>query len=233
MATVAVGGRRGRAGLEMTLIALAAAGLTVGFLAFPLLVSPLGSEPMFVPHRSRSTSSPPRSHTSPAPPSAARSAPCAHRRGSNGPPPSRRRRLAALLALVPLGALGGPVAVARAMTDAARGTITGHELLAALSCLVLAALVLTPRRKVGAPVRLGSTVANGPLALLRRHRGLGAHAQARPARATCCAPAASGSCSTAARAPSTSSCAASGCRTSTRSSSPTCTSTTGSGCPGC
>ena len=49
MATVAVGGREGRAGLELTLIAIAATGLTVGFIAFPLAVSPLGSTPMFVP----------------------------------------------------------------------------------------------------------------------------------------------------------------------------------------
>jgi hypothetical protein len=47
---------------------------------------------------------------------------------------------AALLALVPIGAVAGPVALARAMTDTERGTITAAEVLAALSCLVLAAL---------------------------------------------------------------------------------------------
>ena len=44
--------------------------------------------------------------------------------------------------LVALGSLAGPVAVAHAMTDAQRGTITATELLAWLTCLVLAALTL-------------------------------------------------------------------------------------------
>ena len=70
---------------------------------------------------------------------------------------------------------------------------------------------------------------HGPLALLRRHRRLGARPPAAACPRCCCAPAATASCSTAARAPSSSCCARSGCRSSTRSSSPTTTSTTGSG----
>ena len=49
MTTVALGGRSGRARLELVPIALAAGGLTVAFIAYPLLISPLGSTPMFVP----------------------------------------------------------------------------------------------------------------------------------------------------------------------------------------
>jgi hypothetical protein len=51
--------------------------------------------------------------------------------------------LAALLALVaisrPLGALGGPPAVAEALSDAAPGTVSADVLLACLSCALLAA----------------------------------------------------------------------------------------------
>ena len=93
MATVAVGGRSGRAGLELALIALAATALTVGFIAFPLLVSPLGSTPMFVPAtRSRWTSSPPPlAHLTCAALGGAIGVLCSPPR-LNGPPPSRRPR---------------------------------------------------------------------------------------------------------------------------------------------
>jgi predicted membrane protein len=54
--------------------------------------------------------------------------------------------IGALLVLVavsgPLGVLGGPLAVAEALTDAAPGTVGGDALPACLSCVVLAAGVL-------------------------------------------------------------------------------------------
>jgi hypothetical protein len=60
----------------------------------------------------------------------------------NRPATSAAATLTALIVLVPLGALAGPLAVASAMTDAPRGTIDGPELLACASCVVLAALTL-------------------------------------------------------------------------------------------
>jgi hypothetical protein len=140
MATVAAGGRPGRARLELTQIAIAAAALTVGFIAFPLVTSPLGSTPMFVPR--------------PLPVDVLVAVLahlcCAALGGAIGAlcsPPRLKRpatvaasAFALLLALVPIGAFAGPVALARAMTDARRGTVTAAEVLAALSCLVLAAL---------------------------------------------------------------------------------------------
>ena len=142
MVTAALGGRRGRARLEVALVTIAAVALTVGFIAFPLLSSPFGSTPMFVPrptpldvvvaalaHLTCASLggtlavlfSPPRLHR---------------------PATSVAATLAALLVLVPLGSLAGPVAVAQAMTDAPHGTIQGDEVLACASCVVLGALVL-------------------------------------------------------------------------------------------
>jgi hypothetical protein len=147
MATVALGGRRARAMLELVPIGLAALWLTVAFLAYPLLTSPLGRPPMFEPS------------ALPVDVAAATLAHlcCAILGGAVGvlfSPPRLTRRatavaavMAALLALVaisaPLGRAGGPVAVARALTDAPRGTVDGAELVACLSCLALAALTLT------------------------------------------------------------------------------------------
>jgi hypothetical protein len=68
------------------------------------------------------------------------------------PRPARRASAAAavmasLLAIVavsrPLGALGGPAAVAGALTDARPHTITTRELIACTSCLVLATALTT------------------------------------------------------------------------------------------
>lgn len=142
MATVALGGRRGRAGLELVLVATVAASLTVTFIGFPLAVSPLGSAPMFVP--------PPRAGDVVA--AALAHLSCAALGGAIAvlfAPPRLVRpatigaaTLAALLGLIPLAALGGPVAVARELADTPRGTIGAGELVACLSCLVLGALVL-------------------------------------------------------------------------------------------
>ena len=82
------------------------------------------------------------------------------------------------------------------------------------------------RARLSAGARLGG--AHGPLALLRRHRRLGARPRGAGCPRCCCARAATGCCSTAARARSSSCCARSGCPSSTRSSSRTTTSTTGS-----
>src|SRR3954447_5835684 len=46
MPTVALGGRGGRARLELTLVTIAATALSVGFIVFPLAASPLGTTPM-------------------------------------------------------------------------------------------------------------------------------------------------------------------------------------------
>jgi hypothetical protein len=55
--------------------------------------------------------------------------------------------LCALLALIavsgPLGAVGGTVAVAHALTGARPGTVDGSELLGCLSCVALAGAALT------------------------------------------------------------------------------------------
>ena len=81
-------------------------------------------------------------------------------------------------------------------------------------------------------VALASPSAHGPVDLLRRHRRLRAHAAPRVAGD----PAARGRRADPARLrrgdPAPAAAQQSGCRTWTRSSSPTCTSTTGSGCPG-
>ena len=140
MATVAVGGRKGRAGLELALVALAATGLTIGFIGFPLAVSPLGSQPMFVPGAlPLDIVAAALAHLTSATLGGALGILCAPPRLKR-PATVAAATFAALLVLVPVGALAGPVAVARAMTDAERGTITGSELLACLSCLILAAL---------------------------------------------------------------------------------------------
>jgi hypothetical protein len=139
MASVALGGR---ATLEVALVTLVAVVLSASFLTFPLLWSPLGSPPMFVPK--------------PLPVDVVAAAiahlTCAALGGTlavlfapprlNRPATSAAATLTALIVLVPLGALAGPLAVASAMTDAPRGTIDGPELLACASCVVLAALTL-------------------------------------------------------------------------------------------
>ena len=146
MATVAIGGRGSRAAMELIPIGVAAGGLTVGFLALPLLTSPLVDPPMFKP---------------PARPGDVAAAAVAHvccaiLGGAIAvlfSPPRLTRRptavaaaMSALLALVaisaPLGVVGGPVAVAHALTDAPPGNVDGPELAACLSCLALSALLL-------------------------------------------------------------------------------------------
>jgi hypothetical protein len=142
MAVVAVGGRRGRAGLDAALVVLVAAGQMAWFVCYPLVARPLGYTNVFtVPPRASDVFVAALAHLC-----------CALAGGSLAvlfaPPRLARRASAAaavmgsLLALVavsgPLGAVGGPAAVAAALTDARLHTITGRELVACASCLVLA-----------------------------------------------------------------------------------------------
>ncbi len=142
MATAALGGRKGRARLELVPIALAAAGLTVAFIAYPLLTSPLGSTPMFVP----------AARPGDVVAAALGHACCAILGGAvavlfAAPRLVRRATAVAattatLLALVAIESIAGPVAVAQALDDAPRGTVPGAEITACLTCLALAALAL-------------------------------------------------------------------------------------------
>ena len=74
---------------------------------------------------------------------------------------------------------------------------------------------------------------DGPVAVLRRHRRLGAHRAARPARAAAAPRRRPAAVRLRRGHAAPARCAPSACPTSTPSSSPTSTPTTGSGCPGC
>jgi hypothetical protein len=142
MTTIALGGRRGRSTLELVLLTLVAVVLSVAFITFPLLVSPLGDPPMFKPSpKVLDVVAAGLAHLCCAVLGGAVAVLFAPPRLKR-PATSAAATLAALIALVPLGFAGGPMAVARAMTDAPGGTISAAEVLACLSCLVLAALVL-------------------------------------------------------------------------------------------
>jgi hypothetical protein len=143
MATVAVGGRRGRAGVDAALVVLVAAGQAAWFISYPLVARRLGYADVMVP--------PP--HAADVLVGALAHLCCAVAGGSLAvlfAPPRLARRasaaaavMASLLALVAvsgrLGAVGGPASVAAALTDAPLHTITGRELIGCASCLVLAA----------------------------------------------------------------------------------------------
>lgn len=147
MATVALGGRRGRARLDATLVVLVAGGQTAWLISYPLVARRLGYIDVFVP--------PPHAVDVFV---AALAHLCSALVGGSlavlfAPPRLTRRASAAaavmatLLAIVavskPLGALGGPAAVAAALTDARLHTITARELVACASCLVLATALTT------------------------------------------------------------------------------------------
>jgi hypothetical protein len=151
MATVALGGRRGRAGLDAVLVAVVAAGQAAWFIGYPLVARRLGDPDIFAP--------PPR--FSDVLVAALAHLCCAAAGGSLAvlfAPPRLARRasavaavMASLLAMVavsaPLGAVGGPPAVATALTDARLHTISARELIGCVSCLVLAtALMLAGTR---------------------------------------------------------------------------------------
>ncbi len=141
MASAAVGGQRGRAGLEVLLTLIVAPALAVVFLAYPLLLQALGEAHVFRPR--------------PLPGDVAGAALVQICCGILGgavavlfaPPRITRRAtataavLATLLVLAGVGTLFGPIAAAQAITDAPRGTVNGGELVACLGCLGLAAAV--------------------------------------------------------------------------------------------
>lgn len=143
MASVALGGRGERTRLEAMLLAAVAAGLTVVLLAYPLGLVAIGVPREFEPPvTAADVGSGAVAHLC-----------CAAVGGTVGvlyAPPRLARRataiaavLATLLALVAvasvLGPVGGPVAVAQALSDADGSAIDGAVVVACLSCLVLAA----------------------------------------------------------------------------------------------
>lgn len=146
MATVALGGRRGRAGLDAVLVALVAAAQAAWFIGYPLVARRLGYAAVFAaPPRASDVLVGVLAHLC-----------CALAGGSLAvlfaPPRVTRRAsavaavMASLLTMVavsePLGALGGPLAVATALTEAPLHTITGRELIGCASCVVLATTLL-------------------------------------------------------------------------------------------
>jgi hypothetical protein len=144
MASVALGGRSERTGLEVMLVAAVSAGVTIAFLAYPLALVALGVPKVFKPPvQGADLAAGVLAHLC-----------CAALGGTVGvlyAPPRLTRRatavaavLATLLALIAaasvLGPVGGPVAVASALSDDARATpLGGAVLVACASCLVLAA----------------------------------------------------------------------------------------------
>jgi hypothetical protein len=145
MASVALGGRSERTGLEVMFVGAVSAGVTIVFLAYPLALVALGVPKVF---------SPPVQGDDIAAGVIAHLC-CAALGGTVGvlyAPPRLTRRataiaavLATLLALIAaasvLGPVGGPVAVASALSDAgARSSaLDGAVVVGCLSCLVLAA----------------------------------------------------------------------------------------------
>jgi hypothetical protein len=144
MASVALGGRRERTGLEVMLVAAVSAGVTIAFLVYPLALVAVGVPTVFEPPvRGIDVAAGVLAHLC-----------CAALGGTVGvlyAPPRLTRRatavaavLVTLLALIAaasvLGPVGGPVAVASALSDDARSTpLGGAVLVACASCLVLAA----------------------------------------------------------------------------------------------
>jgi hypothetical protein len=141
MATVAVGGRARRNRLDLTLVAVTSLGLTVAWLAYPLVLTRFRAHLFTRPVQLGDVVGAGLALTA-----------CTVLGGTLGvlfaPPRVSRRAtavaatLAALIVLVALSsALGwasGPVGVAVALGDAAAGTVSIGEVDACLACLVLA-----------------------------------------------------------------------------------------------
>jgi hypothetical protein len=143
----ALGGRSRRDRLDLLLVAAVAAGLTVTFVAYPLALGLILADPPVF-----------RRAVQPGDVVAATlaHASCGALGGAiavlfAAPRVARRATavaavLTTLLGLIaisgPLGEMGGPLAVARAMTDADAGGLDGALLLACLSCLAATAVVL-------------------------------------------------------------------------------------------
>jgi hypothetical protein len=146
MASVALGGRGERTKLDVLLVGATAIGLTVVFLAYPLALVALGVANEFKPPvTGADVAAGVLAHLC-----------CAALGGTVGvlfAPPRLARRataiaavVATLLALIAveavLGPVGGPVAVAQALSDANEHPVDGAVLVACASCLVLAAAAL-------------------------------------------------------------------------------------------
>jgi hypothetical protein len=146
MASVALGGRGERTALDVLLVVAVAVGLTAVFLAYPLGQVAVGVNDVFRPSvRGGDIAAGALAHL------------CCGALGATigvlyAPPRLTRRAtaiaavLATLLALIAvetvLGPVGGPVAVAQALSDAGARPLDGAVLLACLSCLVLAAAAI-------------------------------------------------------------------------------------------
>jgi hypothetical protein len=134
MAAVAVGGRTGRARMDAVVVVAVAAGLTLAFVAYPLVLGGFADEVFLPPGPSAGdVAAALLAHAS-----------CALLGGALGllcsPPRIARRAttvalvLAALLALAAVGGAGGPVAVADALHDHATGALIAQ----CLGCVALA-----------------------------------------------------------------------------------------------
>ncbi|HWK25227.1 MAG TPA: hypothetical protein VNS09_01615 [Solirubrobacter sp.] len=143
MAAVALGGRGRRAWLEVRFVLLVAAGLTVAFAGVPLVLLAL--------HVGHVFGRPLELGDVVGAVIALLS--CAILGGSValalGPPRVTRRAtsaalvLAVLVALTAVSRLGGPVRVAKALSDAAPGQVSGAELVACAGCLLLAGVAVS------------------------------------------------------------------------------------------
>lgn len=147
MTNAALGGRSRRDRLDLLLVAAVAAGLTVTFVAGPLAVGLILTDPPVFqrPVQAGDVAAATLAHLS-----------CGALGGAiavlfAAPRVARRATavaavLATLIGLIaisgPLRGMGGPLAVARAMTDAAASAIDGALLLACFSCLVATAIAL-------------------------------------------------------------------------------------------
>jgi hypothetical protein len=146
MATAALGGREGRLRAEVTLAVAAALGVSAACVAWPFALG-LVADAVFAPAPAAGdVARAVAGHVCAAAPGAALGVLVA-------PPRTRRRAtgaaagLAALLALVPVGAAGvGPVAVAWALDHQDTAALAA----ACAGCLVLAAVVVLAARAWGA-----------------------------------------------------------------------------------
>lgn len=143
MAAVALGGRIGRLRLDARLVAALAALVSACFIVWPLILTAFGRREFdHTPHVGDVVAAL-LAHLA-----------CGTVGGVIGvafaPPRVRRRAVAVLATLatilglivvsVPLDVLGGPVAFAAALSDAPAGRLTGDDLTALASCVVLVAL---------------------------------------------------------------------------------------------
>jgi hypothetical protein len=149
MATVAIGGRARRSRLDLTLVAASSVGLTVAWLAYPLVLTRFRPDLFTRPVQLGDVVGAGLALTA-----------CTVLGGALGvlfaPPRVSRRAtavaatLAALIVLVALSSAlawaSGPVGVARALTDAAAGTVSIGEIGASLACLVLAGACVVAAR---------------------------------------------------------------------------------------